>query len=140
MERKITIKDYFGRTVTVTPRLVLYNVNDIIGRELTIFGIELVHLTDGENEPFEDIITKSFGEFIVAKNCAYMDLNNSPYAKEFLEQGIAKDMGIVIHSGFCEYPLWRFDEDFLRDIGGTKYEQYSDKFNKYMTKKPERNE
>lgn len=132
MAKNITIKNYFGRSVEVSPQLVFYDVNDYMGRKMNIPGIELIQVTDGSEEPFEDRITKSFGEFISLKNCAYIDLNNCPYATELLEQGIAEDTGFTKHSGFCEYPLWHFDEEFLKDIGGEEYEMYSKEFDRYM--------
>lgn len=136
-DRNITIKNWFGRTVTVSPQLILYEVEDYMGRDMIIPGIELVQITDGDEEAFEDRITKSFGEFIGVKNCAYIDLNNCPYATELLELGIAKDTGFTKHSGFCEYPLWEFDEKFLKDIGGEEYERYSNQFDRYMYGEPD---
>ncbi len=132
MAKNITIKNHFGRSVEVSPQLVFYEVNDYMGRKMNIPGIELVQVTDEDEEPFEDRITKSFGEFIGVKNCAYIDLNNCPYATELLELGIAKDTGLTKHSGFCEYPLWYFDEAFLKEIGGEEYEMYSKQFDRYM--------
>ena len=53
-------------------------------------------------------------------------------AKQLLEQGFAENTGLTKSSGFCQYPLWHFKEDFLREIGGEVYEQYANCFQSYM--------
>ncbi len=131
MSMKITFDNFFGTEVTVVPEVVLYRVEDYMGEEMVIPGIRLNEETEEGLEPFA-VITKSFGEFIGVKNCAYMDLNNCPYATKLLELGYAQDTGFTKHSGFCEYPLWQFDENFLKEIGGEVYEQYSREYDEYM--------
>ena len=64
--------------------------------------------------------------------CAYIDANNCPFAPQLLTDEIAQDTGYSKISGYCEYPLWVFQEDFLKEIGGEKYEQYSEQFDAYM--------
>ena len=49
------------------------------------------------------------------KNCAYIDTNNCDFTDQLLEQGIAQPTGFTKHSGFCEYPLWVFDEEKLKE-------------------------
>ncbi len=112
----------------VTANLFLYEVKDFMGVDMTIPGIQL-RLTTGESF---GILTKSFGEFIGVKNAAYVDINNFPDAKHLIESGIAKDTGFTKRSGFCVYPLWEFDENFLRSIVEEKYQKYSDAFDEYM--------
>ena len=34
-------------------------------------------------------------------------------------------------SGHCTYPLWKFDEAFLKECGGTEYEKYSQAHDDY---------
>ena len=55
-------------------------------------------------------LTVSFGEFIGLKDSAYIDTNNCRFAQQLLDQGIAVDTGLRKSSGFCEYPLWGFQE------------------------------
>ncbi len=102
-----------------------------MGKKMRIPGISLIEENGNGEEPFA-ALTKSFGEFIGAKDCAYIDTNNCPFADEFLKLGIARDTGLTKQSGFCTYPLWKFDEIFLKQIGGAEYEQYSEDFDKYM--------
>ena len=65
------------------------------------------------------------------RNAAYIDTNNCYFAQQLLEQGIAKDTGLKKHSGFCEYPLWVFEEGFLREIGKENYEKYKAAYDTY---------
>ncbi len=128
---KIQIKDFFGYDYTLRPHFMLYDVTDFIGRKMVLPGISLTAETEYGEEPFA-VLTKSFGEFVCMKDCAYIDTNNCPFADEFIKLGIAEDTGFTKNSGFCIYPLWKFDENFLREIGGEEYEKYSEAFDKYM--------
>lgn len=133
-EHKYIIKSWGGVEVEVYPKLFLYAVKDAItGKNMTIPGIQLYYMDDGFLEPYQTL-TVSFGEFIGMKNCAYIDVNNcSPFAKQLLDAfGAAKDTGLTKRSGYCEYPLYVFDEQFLREIGGVSYDRYSDQFDAYM--------
>jgi hypothetical protein len=38
-------------------------------------------------------------------------------------------------SGFCEYPLWLFDENVLREMGEEVYAIYSLEYEKYIAEK-----
>lgn len=78
------------------------------------------------------VLTVSFGDFLTLKNCAFIDTNNCPFAPQLLSDEIAQDTGHSKISGYCEYPLWVLKEDFLKEIGGEKYEQYSEQFDAYM--------
>ena len=50
-----------------------------------------------------------------------------------LEQGMAKPKGFTKHSGLCEYPLWEFDEQTLKDMGAENYEKYNTAYEQYMS-------
>lgn len=130
-KRTFLIKDYFGKEIEIIPELFLYQVNDFMGKEMYILGIDFNFIQDGELLPYATF-TKSFGEFIGMKNCAYIDTNNCSFAPQLLNAGVAKDTGFKKRSGYCEYPLWVFDEAFLREIGEEKYEVYSNRFDEYM--------
>ena len=60
------------------------------------------------------------------------DTNNCYFAGQLLQQGIAEDTGFSRHSGFCQYPLWRFKEEFLKEIGGENYQEYLRCYDEYM--------
>lgn len=123
----------YGEQVSLQPRLELYTVTDYMGQEMPAIAIVL----DKVGEKPEDteqyaMLTTSFGEFIGAKDCAYIDINNCYFAMQLLEQGIAEDTGLTKRSGFCRYPLWHFKEKFLQEIGGEAYEKYAKSFRSYM--------
>ena len=55
------------------------------------------------------------------------DIKDSKYLA-FLKSkmAIAKDTGFTRQSGRWEYPLWVFDEKFLRRSGEEAYDKYSE--------------
>ena len=110
------IKDFYGRELTVQPRLELYSVTDFMGKEMPGLAIVLEDVTNVAEPEEYCMLTVSFGEFIGMKNCAYIDSNNCDFTAQLLEQGMAKPTGFTKHSGFCEYPLWEFDEQSLKDM------------------------
>lgn len=139
---EVTIKNrYTGEVETVRLRLALYEeVDALFGKKMP--GLAILAETvekDGETYPYADV-TVSLGEFIGMKNCAYIDTNNCTFTQELLElrtksgKPIAVNTGLTKRSGFCEYPLWLFDEEFLREIGNEAYQTYSEAYDKYMGK------
>lgn len=127
------IKIIGDREVEVTPKVQLYSVKDFIGKDLHGLAVNLnwTNPESGMLEPFA-MFTKSFGEFIGAKNCTYIDTNNCPFADQLLKYGIARDTGFTKQSGFCKYPLWEFKEEFLKEHGAENYKYYCDEYDKYM--------
>ena len=122
----LTITDPLGNEQKLRPRLELYSVNDFMGEEKYGLAIVLdtVAYPPKEVEQYA-VLTASFGEFIGLKDCAYIDVNNCPFADQLLAQGIAESTPFTKQSGFCTYPLWHFNGDFLNDIGASNYEKYS---------------
>ena len=48
---------------------------------------------------------------------AFLDTNNMPGIVEFMDSIKAgKNTGLCGYSGFCEYPLYRFDDKFLAGL------------------------
>ena len=127
------ITDYFGEPVTLRPRVELYSVKDFMGMKRPGLAIVLDEVggDSGDLEQYA-VLTVSFGEFIGMKNCAYIDTNNCPFAEQLLDQGIAEPTGLTKSSGFCEYPLWVFKEEFLQEIGGENYQKYSQAYDQAM--------
>lgn len=131
--RIFKINDLLGQQVDLQPRVELYSVRDFMGQEMPGLAIVLDEVNnelDGDGQ--YAVLTVSFGEFISAKDCAYIDTNNCYFAQQLLVQGIAEDTGLSRNSGFCQYPLWHFKEDFLKEIGGEAYEEYSRRYSEYM--------
>ena len=124
---------YTGGKIRLKPRVELYDTRDYMGTQMPGLAIVLDEVDQNENVTEQyAVLTVSFGEFLPVKNCAYIDANNCPFAQQLLAEGIAQDTGHSKISGFCEYPLWVFKENFLKEIGGDKYERYSEQFDAYM--------
>ena len=122
----------YGGKYQVEPSLDLYEVEDFVGEKR--YGLAIC-LNVVENnkvvEPFATF-TVSFGEFIGIKDAVYIDTNNCNFAFQLKKQGFGVDTGITKQSGFCTYPLWQFNEEFLKSADSKLYELYSQKYDEYM--------
>lgn len=124
---------YREEKIRLKLRVELYDTRDYMGAQMPGLAIVLDEVDQNENVTEQyAVLTVSFGEFLPVKNCAYIDANNCPFASQLLAKGIAQDTGCSKISGYCKYPLWVFKEDFLKEIGGDKYERYSEQFDAYM--------
>ena len=130
---KYKIKIIGDREVELTPKMQLYSVKDFMGKNLHGIAIafDYINPESGMLEPFA-LLTKSFGEYIGMKNCAYIDTNNCPFVEQLLEYGFARNTGFTKRSGFCEYPLWEFKEEFLKEHGAENYTLYRNEYDRYM--------
>lgn len=88
-----TIKECSENSIVLRPRLELYQVRDYMGQCLPGLAIVLDKV-DGEEIDQFAVLTVSFGDFISAENCAYVDLNNCTFAPILLEHGVARDTGL----------------------------------------------
>ena len=135
--RKIEIVDSFGDTIVVEPELGLYTAYDFMENKMPNLGIQFYSYDeDGYRDPYATL-TVNFGEFIGAKDCAYIDTNNNSFTAQLLQIGFCQDTGFTKQSGFCTYPLWKFDTNFLKeiDVNGL-YDAYEKKFDEYMNDGP----
>ena len=122
-----------GDKIRLKPRVELYDTRDYMGKQGPGLAIVLDEVDQKENVTEQyAVLTASFGDFLALKNCAFIDTNNCPFAPQLLTNEIAQDTGYSKISGYCEYPLWMFNEEFLKEIGGEKYELYSGQFDAYM--------
>ncbi|MFR5740454.1 MAG: DUF4313 domain-containing protein [Coprococcus sp.] len=89
--------------------------------------LELVN-TEGEYpEPYGNITVNLGG---VPKYCGYVDTNNMPEMEKFLEENDLGDFtGITLKSGFCEYPLYVFNVDKLRELCPKQMAEYEKTLN-----------
>ena len=71
---------------------------------------------------------------------------NPPYARTLYnhnrllssyEGAIGVKPGFTKQSGYVTYPLWRFDEKFLEEIGGENYKRYSDEWDEMFRSQDE---
>ena len=65
--------------------------------------------TSEDDDLFTDI-TVNLGHPLQTEHYAFVDVNDSPWAEAMLlDMGVAKPTGITVESGFCRYPLYRFE-------------------------------
>ena len=70
---------------------------------------------EGYLEPFADL-TVNLGD-TTPNYCAYVDTNNLPDAENFIaDNELGTFTGFVKRSGYCEYPLYMFNPDKLREL------------------------
>lgn len=62
-------------------------------------------------------LTVNLNDKNLKPNQAYVDTNNTGNLIDYLEaEGVAKFAGVCKPSGYCLYPLYEFDELFLKTI------------------------
>lgn len=132
---ELPYKDKYGHEYFLIPELCLYDAYDSInGKNRNIIAIQLFLKEDNDIEAYATL-TVNLGEYIGVKNCAYIDTNNlGDDILEWLEEIKAGHRtSFTKHSGFCEYPLFEFDEKFLLSIDDNNcYNHYNDDYNEYM--------
>lgn len=67
--------------------------------------------------------TESYGDITVNLDgkapdyCGYVDINNMPELEKFIEENeLGEFTGLTKRSGFCEFPLYMFNPDKLREM------------------------
>lgn len=74
-------------------------------------AVVINHVCDDEIEEFA-VATVNLGDHLDAPHLAYADTNNCPWLFPFLTQnGLAEMTGRFARSGFCIYPLMRWNTD-----------------------------
>ena len=53
----------------------------------------------------------------IPNDVAFVDINNCPWAEKFIrDNNLGRPTGVYGHSGFCVYPLYKFDLNKLQNI------------------------
>jgi hypothetical protein len=95
-----------GPTTPVTVRFTKYQSNDQLAVQLIC--------AKAPWSPFATITVNIPASNCLSPDLAFVDTNNCPWAKEFLEENhIAKYTGNTGISGFCDYPLYKFNKDVI---------------------------
>ncbi len=75
--------------------------------------------------------TESYGDITVNLDgkapdyCGYVDINNMPELEKFIEENeLGEFTGLTKRSGFCEFPLYMFNPDKLRELCPEGMEDY----------------
>lgn len=81
-------------------------------------GSLAIILRDAEGGPYGEPygkLTVNLG-YKLNKNCAFVDVNNMPGAIKFIEKyKLGEDTGIRERSGFCIYPMYKFNVDMMEE-------------------------
>ena len=86
-----------------------YNVR--IERNKYLNDTLAISLISDDGEPFADLTVNLMDSFAFCDDkTAFVDTNNCPWAEEFIKQNnLGTFMNQYGHSGFCRYPLYRFN-------------------------------
>ena len=77
--------------------------------------IGLITNEDGYPEPFADVTVNI--DAPAPNYCGYLDTNNLSNVERFVcENDLGEFTGLTGRSGFCEYPLYLFNVDKLREL------------------------
>ncbi len=102
-------KSAFGKEYEVELNVSSYSNN----------GCMYVGLTtkeDGHIEPFGNA-TVNISHTPAPDYCGYLDTNNLPTIEKFVrENDLGEPTGVVGFSGYCTYPLYKFNADKLREL------------------------
>ena len=76
-----------------------------------------------EDGPFATLTVNLPGLRGTAKNVSCVDTNNCPWAPALIKRlKIGEPTGHYLHSGFCSYPVYKFDVDKIAEYVGRKVE------------------
>lgn len=85
--------------------------------------IQMVTWEAGYPEPWASLTVNLDGQRNT--DCAFIDTNGDPdFPVWLIRHGLAIPTGVTRHSGFCEYPEYRFRADRLQELDPDGYEKY----------------
>lgn len=114
-----SFKNQFGNNYTVTPVINRYTSNENI-----YLGLHYLDKEFNDYLPFCDVTVN-------IDNLPYLEAaidvpNVGPEIMEFLEENkMAEPTGKIAASGFCVYPIYKFNEDFIRSINETELKAHA---------------
>ena len=105
-----------------------------------------LNLVDKNDEPVTSITTNLGNDIgngsIMQFCCGFVDVNNNPNIEQFIKEN---ELGepymrfgepVIMQSGFCQYPLYQFNQEKLEQLDKVGFENYKNAFinalNKYQ--------
>ncbi len=107
MEKTLNLNSQSGGEIPVT-----LEINTYLNNGCMYIGL----VEQGEYpEPYGDLTVNLVGK--APDYCGFVDLNNMPELEEFIEENkLGEFTGLTQRSGFCEYPLYLFNAERLREL------------------------
>lgn len=112
-------KDSYGDEFTVYPKLHMYADNDNLYVGLDSFDEDL-----GGIDQYCDL-TVNIYKLPYLCSCVNIEYGGDQHMKFLEEQGIAQFTGKWMPSGFMSFPVFRFNEDKLREIDPKMFAEYA---------------
>lgn len=90
--------------------------NDIVINATEYYNGNLAITLDSQSEgPFATLTINLDESDDLDKDCAFVDINNCPWALDFIESNdLGKPTGDIGFSGWCMYPAYKFDLEKMR--------------------------
>ena len=108
MEKTMKLHSQFGGEYDVS-----LEINTYLNNGCMYIGLRTYE--EGYPEPYGDITVNLSGK--APDYCGYVDLNNMPELEKFIaDNDLGEFTGLTQRSGFCEYPLYLFNVDKLREM------------------------
>lgn len=107
MDKTMKLKSQYGKEYEVS-----IEINTYLNNGCMYIGL----VEQGEYpESYGDLTVNLAGK--APDYCGYVDLNNMPELEKFIaENDLGEFTGLTQRSGFCEYPLYLFNVDKLREL------------------------
>ena len=78
-----------------------------------------ISIWSSEEGPIADITVNVFGIDVTPQNFSCVDTNNCPWATKLIEElNIGIPVGAGLGSGFCVYPVYKFDRKAIEKYMG----------------------
>ena len=122
MDNKLYFETQFGER-----KKMVIEINMYVNNGCMYIGLQ--EQVEDYFEPYGDLTVNLEGK--VPDYCGYVDVNNMPQIEKFIvDNDIGEFTGLSKKSGFCEYPLYLFNVDKLRELCPEGMQMYESAINK----------
>lgn len=116
--------DYYGGTYRVIPKLNTYAENNNL-----YIGLDYFDTDCNAWLPYSDI-TVNVGRLPFLESAIDTNNNGNEVVDFLVRNGFGELTGDSIPSGFCVFPVFKFNEDKLKEIDSFTFKQYAKAHNK----------